>query len=291
MNVLSLFDGMSCGRIALERAGIPVDAYYASEVDKYAIKVSGHNYPDIVQLGDVTKWKEWNIDWSSIDLLIGGSPCQSFSNSGEKLGFDDPRGQLLLCYLEIRDHILSLNPKLKWFIENVPMKSEHLNKFNEYVGASPVVINSSLVSALHRKRLYWCNWSFDLPEDRCIYLKDILVKYATNWLTDKAINRLDVINKRAKEKGLGYKDCILTGDDKYLNLDANYFKGADGKRGVINQNGRLRMLTPVECERLQCVKDGYTDCVSNTQRYKMLGNGWTVDVVAHIFENLLENND
>lgn len=122
MKVLSLFDGMSCGRIALERAGITVDAYYAAEIDKHAVKVSQANWPDIVHLGDVTKWKEWSIDWASIDLLIGGSPCQGFSFAGKQLAFDDPRSKLFFVYVDILNHIRNVNPSVKFMLENVKMK-------------------------------------------------------------------------------------------------------------------------------------------------------------------------
>lgn len=127
MNILSLFDGMSCGRIAAERAGLKVDKYYASEVDKHAIKVSQANWPDIVHLGDVTKWREWQIDWAGIDLLIGGSPCQGFSFAGKQLAFDDPRSALFFVYVDILNHIRSLNPEVKFMLENVKMKKEHLS--------------------------------------------------------------------------------------------------------------------------------------------------------------------
>ena len=134
MVVLSLFDGISCGQIALERAGIKVDKYYASEVDKYAITVTQANYPDTIQLGDVTKWREWDIDWGGIDLLIGGSPCQGFSFAGKQLAFDDPRSKLFFVYVDILNHIRSLNPDVKFLLENVKMKKEHLAVITEQLG-------------------------------------------------------------------------------------------------------------------------------------------------------------
>ena len=141
MNVLSLFDGISCGQVALERAGIEVDNYYAAEVDKYAIKVTQANYPNTIQLGDVTKWREWDIDWSSIDLLIGGSPCQGFSFAGKQLAFDDPRSALFFEYLNILNHIKAVNPGVKFMLENVRMKKEHLNVITNLLGVEPVFIN------------------------------------------------------------------------------------------------------------------------------------------------------
>ena len=336
MNVLSLFDGMSCGQVALERAGVVVDNYYSSEIDTYAMQIAEKNYPDTVFLGDVTKWREWDIDWSSIDLILAGSPCQAFSVAGGQAGFDDERGKLFFVMKDIIQHCQEANPDVKWLVENVRMKKEFLDIFSEHLGVEPLFINSSHFSALNRPRYYWSNfvWSerksaadmkecsccgdpfcdehnrhfFEcacigvseeenivslsdtlahrLPEPSEAVLDDILEEAREDmpWLSETAVERLKRINKRAKEKGLGYKDCILTGKDRYLNLDASYYKGCDGKRGVIYQDGRLRMLTPLEAERLQTLPEGYTSGVSNTQRYKMIGNGFTVEVVRHILK-------
>ncbi|MEO9497686.1 MAG: DNA (cytosine-5-)-methyltransferase [Vibrio splendidus] len=302
MKVLSLFDGMSCGQIALNRIGIKPDVYYASELDKYAIKVTQANYPNTVKLGDVTKWREWDIDWASIDLLIGGSPCQGFSFAGKQLAFDDPRSKLFFVYVDILNHIKSVNPNVKFMLENVKMKKEYLAVISEQLGVEPVFINSALVSAQNRQRYYWCNWEVEQPEDRGIVLADILEADGTGFI---------------KSHG-EYKER----SEKSQCIDANYHKGADnhGQRTLIgarfnrkdglgseiykafslnasdwrglNRNqtqtavvtgADYRKLTPIECERLQTVPDNYTNHVSNTQRYKMLGNGWTVDVIAHIF--------
>lgn len=201
MNILSLFDGISCGRVALERAGIKVDKYYASEIDKYAIKISEKNYPDIIQLGDVAKWKEWDIDWSSIDLLIGGFPCQAYSMAGKQLGINDARGQLFFRYVEILNHILKNNPNIKFLAENVKMKQEFQNMISENLGVQPIEINSSLLSAQNRKRLYWTNIAnVTQPEDKHIMLKDIVHEYSQ-------VDR-----------------------DKALCIDANYYKGGNLKQ-------------------------------------------------------------
>jgi DNA (cytosine-5)-methyltransferase 3A len=141
MNVLSLFDGISCGMVALERAGIKVDKYYASEIDKYAIQISKKNYPNIIQLGDITKWQEWDIDWANIDLLIGGSPCQGFSFSGKMLNFEDPRSKLFFVFVDILNHIKQLNPNIKFLLENVRMKQEWQDVINKHLGVKPVLIN------------------------------------------------------------------------------------------------------------------------------------------------------
>ena len=268
MNVLSLFDGMSCGRIALKKAGIKIDKYYACEIDKFAVKVSKANYPDIIHLGDVKDltWNDLTLHSHlrpKIDLLIGGSPCQGFSFAGNHNvpDFDDPRSKLFFEFVRLMDET-----KPKWFLlENVRMKEESQDIISRYMGVQPQEINSSLVSAQNRKRLYWTNIPFTVPEDRGIMLKDII--------EDGLVDR-----------------------DKAHCLDANYFKGGNlksyfekSRRQLVFSNKdylEWRKLTPLECERLQTVPEGYTAHVSNTQRYKMLGNGWTVDVVAHIFKNL-----
>ena len=356
MNVLSLFDGISAGQVALERAGINVTNYYASEIDKYAIKVTMANYPDTIQLGDVTKWREWDIDWSSIDLLIGGSPCQGFSFAGKQLAFDDPRSALFFVYVDILNHIKSVNPNVKFMLENVKMKKEYLAVISEQLGVEPVFINSALVSAQNRQRYYWANWEFGQPEDKGIVLADILecgvVDRSKAHCIDanyhKGGNPEQYFNKSRRQLvfGAAYnrKDGLGKELDKAYSLNASDWRGLNrnqtqtavvmrpaaivgrkldenGKRNdSLNQKpvqclevqshdksrclstvakdtvvsplapGRYeppytyRKLTPTECERLQTFPDGYTARVSNTQRYKALGNSWTVDVVAHIFK-------
>lgn len=458
MNVLSLFDGMSCGRIALDRANIKVDKYYASELDKYAIKVSQANYPDIEHLGDVTNWRQWDIDWN-IDLLIGGSPCQGFSFAGKQLAFDDPRSALFFVYVDILNHIKSINPNVKFMLENVRMKKEFLAIITEQVGVEPIFINSALVSAQNRQRYYWCNWDVEQPEDKGVLLKDIILSesdvHESMMHTNKAINYMSQGNEKWTQAGSCRADRYTQSvdKDKAFTLTANFYKGVpynyfkcqerpcepkvlmyqkgrgnnpggirakdgkapclsanswehnnfitksrrqqvlcgamrgryivDGKRAdnkvdsmagkteqrieirddektnclttvqkdnlviksvndnkrvkVITENDRgyrphrgdvkstgiselgrimkhnsttdalttshqpklalnddiknlqYRKLTPIECERLQTVPDNYTNHVSNTQRYKMLGNGWTVDVIAHLFKNITCN--
>lgn len=413
MNVLSLFDGISCGRVALERAGIKVDKYYASEIDKYAIQVSQKNYPDIIQLGDVTKWRDWDIDWSSIDLLMGGSPCQGFSNAGKGLNFEDPRSALFFVFVDILNHIKTFNPNIKFLLENVKMKKEWVNVISEYVGVEPVEINSCLVSAQNRQRYYWTNIAkIEQPQDKHIYLKDILITsntirlpeygnenksrpltchYSNNFggwydrINDPNPNKQQIdilvepleICDYVKEKldefynKNGYvpkcfnayncreiKDksptltnscgsqtssatCLILENIKFLNekniqhpmrefgskgkilsdkdeksntltasmgtgggnglyyaeqkTGKNVFEVKDKKIKIYDKEYKIdlddgfwcfRKLTPVECERLQTLPDNYTDGISNSQRYKCLGNGWTVDVITHIFKNL-----
>lgn len=283
MNVLSLFDGMSCGRIALERAGVSVTNYFASEIDKHAIKVAMHNYPDTQQLGDVTKWREWNLP--QIDLLIGGSPCQGFSFAGKQLAFDDPRSALFFEYVNILNRIKSLNPNVKFLLENVKMKKEHLTVISRMLDVEPVFINSNLVSAQNRQRYYWCNWDVSQPEDKEIYWCDIMLRDAKGCMfySEKSFKWLFKSEKR-KNSYIEYTDKSKI---KMQMVEASHHKGYSNQRcfGVVDGN-ITRYIHPIECERLQTVPDNYTSCVSNTQRYKMLGNGWTVDVVAHIFSGL-----
>ena len=323
MNVLSLFDGISAGQVALERAGISVTNYYAAEIDKYAIKVTMANYPNTIQLGDVTKWREWDLDWSSIDLLIGGSPCQGFSFAGKQLAFDDPRSALFFVYVDILNHIRSVNPNVKFLLENVRMKKEYLAVISEQLGVEPVFINSSLLSAQNRQRYYWANWEFGQPEDKGIVLSDIIedgfvdrdksycidANYYKGGNPEQYFNksrrqlvfcgamrgRYVVDGKRQDHKqltaGLTKQRIEVRYDGKSNALttvgkDNVVVYGADGSPHYDLSEITYRKLTPIECERLQTFPDGYTARVSNTQRYKALGNSWTVDVVAHIFKSL-----
>lgn len=338
MNALGLFDGMSCGRIALDRTGIKVNNYYASELDKYAVKVTQDNWPNTTQLGDVTKWREWNIDWASIDLLIGGSPCQGFSFAGKQHAFDDPRSALFFEYVNILNHIRIVNPNVKFLLENVKMKKEYLDIISSYLGVEPVFINSALVSAQNRQRYYWANWDFEEPEDRGILLNNVLENKPMEYtlMSDKFIQRqsgrkclVDIDKPKAVNLSsmeyvkngrqgdyiacdtdgtptlikcgsmIGRKINPSTGKRDDYNTDLKTVQRLelrdDNKTGTlttvqkdnyISDTKGYRKLTTIECERLQTVPDNYTSCVSNTQRYKMLGNGWTVDVIAHIFKQL-----
>jgi len=370
INVLSLFDGLSCGQVALERAGIEVGNYYASEIDKYAIQITQNNYHNTVQLGDVTNWQEWSIDWSSIDLLIGGSPCQGFSFAGKQLNFEDSRSKLFFVYVDILNHIKKYNPNVKFLLENVKMKKEYLDVISQHLGVNPVFINSALVSAQNRQRYYWSNWKFEQPEDKNISLKDIVLEntwtdanksfcidanYFKGGNVEQYYNKsrrqqvfdiikeyivpfdktLQILDKEVEAGKVGYfrkdsqanrvyyihnKAVTLCGDagggaakmgqylfgcitpdrvekrqcgQRFNEGNKFYTLTAQDKHGILIE-GYIRKLTPIECERLQTLKDNYTCGVSNTQRYKALGNGWTVDVISHIFKSLkeeLENNN
>ena len=317
LNVLSLFDGISAGMVALERAGIPVDNYFASEIDKYAIQISKKNYPNIIQLGDVRDWRSWDLP--EIDLLIGGSPCLGFSRAGAGLNFNDPQSKLFFEYVDILNYY---KPKF-FLLENVKMKSEWSEIITSYIGVEPILINSALLSAQNRERLYWTNIpNVVQPEDRHIYLKDIVLDdvyptvihniyggfkektvrtfddksptvrtprgggHVPSFVkrdllhSEKAIQYMD----RAVKDGRTHWDFSLHGDirnDKSQAVVSNFFKGVP--YNVFKDWDCIRKYHPIETERLQTFPDGYTEGVSNTQRYKVLGNSWTVDVVAHIF--------
>jgi len=277
MNVLSLFDGMSCGQIALEKAGIKVDNYFASEIDKHAIKVTQANYPNTKHIGDVTQVK--GADLPKIDLLIGGSPCQGFSFAGKRLNFEDQRSKLFFEFVRILEEC-----KPKYFLlENVKMKKEFQDIISKYLGVLPIEINSNLVSAQNRKRLYWTNIKIaSMPDDKGCVVSDIVEKI----VSDKY--NLSVLAQAKIEKySKGYK---TTGKAPTLTTELAHSTGSNITPKLIKEIGKNRRATPVECERLQTVPDNYTSMVSDTQRYKMLGNGWTVDVIAHIFKGLLNEN-
>lgn len=291
LKVLSLFDGISCGRVALERAGFEIDTYYASEIDGYAMKISNNNYPEIVQLGDIRYISEEILDSiMPIDIVIGGSPCQDLSNykydRGEVSGLNGEKSGLFYDYIRILKYV-----KPKYFLlENVAsMEDKWKDLMSEIIGVQPIMINSSLVCAAERKRLYWTNIpNVVQPEDRYIVLKDIVVdaknvpdKY---WYTKYQIT---VHDGNVKVKATIHLNGHRQSKEVY-NLDhkCNTLL-CDGNGGnlvkKIYQDNRVRKLLPLEYERLQTLPDYYTDCVSDSRRYTAIGNGWTVDVISHIF--------
>jgi len=294
MNVLSLFDGMACGRIALDRCGITPRRYFASEIDKYAIQIARKNWPDIVHIGNVqdVMWPE-TFDGEKIDLLIGGSPCQGFSFAGKQLNFDDPRSKLFFEYVRL---LKEAQPR--WFLlENVRMKQESQDVISEMLGVAPVAINSSLVSAQNRYRLYWTNIPFDMPADKGLVMRDILdapqdftvmsnrfIERQKNKSQKERASGLILAGHAADIKGHGYNRRVYHPEGKAPSLCAASGGNLEPKTAV--SETAWRKLTPIECERLQTVPDNYTEGVSNSQRYRMLGNGWTVDVVAHILAGI-----
>lgn len=291
LRVLSLFDGISCGMVALERVGIPIEKYYASEIDEYAMKISNKNYPEIIQLGDVRNVTEEILDSiMPIDIIIGGSPCQDLSNykydRGEVTGLNGEKSGLFYEYIRILKYV-----KPKYFLlENVAsMEDKWKNLMSEIIGVQPIMINSALVCAAERKRLYWTNIpNVSQPEDKCIVLKDIVVdaKDVPNkyWYTKYPIT---VHDGDVKVKATIHLNGHRQSKEVYgLNHKCNTLL-CDGNGGnlvkKICQDGRVRKLLPLEYERLQTLPDYYTDCVSDSRRYTAIGNGWTVDVIAHIF--------
>ena len=264
MKVLSLFDGMSCGQIALQRLGIDVEKYVASEIDKYAISVAKKNFPNMIHVGDVRDVKVTE----HFDLIMFGSPCQGFSFAGNNLNFDDPRSKLFFEAVRILEKAKAINPNVKFLMENVRMKKDSEQVITDLLGVEPIAINSRIFSAQSRYRLYWTNLEVgEIPKDKGIVLKDIL------------------------------EDDYITDRDKSHCIDANYFKGGNLKsyfekhrRQLVFSKDGERKLTPLECERLQTVPDNYTNHVSNTQRYKMIGNGWTIDTICHLLGSLDNKN-
>lgn len=423
MKVLSLFDGMSCGQIALKELGITPEVYYASEIDRFAIAQTQLNFPNTVQLGDVTKWREWDVDWSSVDLLLAGSPCQGFSFAGKQLAFDDPRSALFFVFIDILNHIRAVNPGVKFLLENVNMPKVHREVIDRYIGILPARINSNLVSAQNRDRWYWSNirtsteglfgeLATDIPQpkDRGLLLRDILdpevderyylektkfdfqgmsisgksrtlrvsgkssqsdkhncdiikidkkgkikpnqdkascftagahsggnhsdmdlicvamrgrnpenpssrtkgnptvqrlepnLSGKTNCLTsvgkDNLVMQINKIKERGAKKRFYLNENHTTGD-KWVNKN---YRPLDGKgnalltcshkgnrangMSLVPEEHRIRRLTPMEATRLQTIPDWYKWECSDTQQYRMLGNGWTVEVIKHILKYL-----
>lgn len=271
MNILSLFDGIGCGRIALDRASVSVDKYYASEIDSSAIRVS---HPDSIQLGDVNNWRDWNLD--HVDILMGGNPCESFSSIGEGGAFDDARGKLFWVY---RDILQAYKPKY-FLLENVRMKQEYRDIISSCLGVDCVEINSSLVSGQNRKRLYWTNIPFTMPQDKGITLDSVI-----NHDTYEGLIKESTWIKRVPPELPKYcdpynKKSITSNKSTTLRTNVN-----NGNMWVRTAKG-YRNLTVTECELLQTVTPGYTKGVSPSVAKKLLGKGWTVDVIAHILRGL-----
>lgn len=273
MNVLSLFDGISCGQLALQRAGIAVDRYYASEIDESAIRVTMRNFPSTVQLGDVRRVSECMLP--RIDLLIGGSPCQGFSFAGKRMNFDDPRSMLFFEYVRILNEV---SPKC-FFLENVVMSKKSSDVISNHLGVGPVEINSSLFSAQNRRRLYWTNIPIpELPASCEATVSSIKEKVVDKkyYLSERALTTLKKYHNGKPTTG---KSPTLTGE-------LAHSWGYNISPALVAEIGENRRATPMECERLQTIPDGYTSGESDTKRYRMITNGWTVNVVAHIFSGI-----
>lgn len=251
INVLALCDGMSCGQIALTELGVPINRYYASEIDKFAIKQTQYNFPRTIQLGNIENWKEWDIDFKGIDLILAGTPCQGFSFAGKQLAFDDPRSRLFFVFVDIFNHIRKLNPNVKFLLENVNMKKSHLGVISRYTGVFPVRINSNLVSAQNRDRWYWTNAKtkqvglfgevysdIPQPKGRGILLRDILEKDVDekSYLSDKGLSGMINHKETNQNKGNGFGASYSDGNSKANAILSRYYK--DGKEQLIIQLGR-----------------------------------------------------
>lgn len=281
MNVLSLFDGISCAQVALQKLNIKVNNYYSSEINKNAIKVTQHNFPNTIQLGDITKIKANYLP--KIDLIIGGSPCQGFSKSGKQLNFQDDRSKLFFEFVRL---LKECKPKY-FLLENVKMKKEYEDVISKFLNVNPILINSSLVSAQNRLRLYWSNLSIKQPLNKNIFTKDIIdLKSKYEYLYD-----WETISRHYSKNYVSFD--FRTPMDKsqfrrasYLNNKHVILTCAD-PAFILCEDNRIRKTTLIEQERLQTLPDNFTNIISNSARHKCLGNSFTVDVIVHILKSIL----
>jgi DNA-cytosine methyltransferase len=340
MNVVSLFNGMNTGRQALENVSIKVDKYYSSEIKPYAIELTQHHFPDTIQVGDVTKWREWNIDWQSIDLILSGSPCQDLSAAGKRAGINGSKSSLFFVFVEILEHIKSLNPKVLFLQENVGSASKlDVGIMSRALGVYPVRINSSLVTAQLRDRYYWSNirtkeTMFDVvtdipqPKDRGIMFKDIITSGTTDaekssCLMEGTISKNTFKNNESKEAQDYLKKrnskmfiTLIYEENNQIRCKTNTLKGYDvvtendcldlsfptskTRRGRVTKgkspclmesnnnlysykDGIVRIVNQIEMERLQGLPDGYTSILSKSKAGSLLGDGWTLPIIEHIF--------
>jgi len=278
LNVVSLFNGMNTGRVALENQGFKVNKYYSSEIKTYAIELTQHHYPDTIQVGDVTKWREWNTDWKSIDLVLSGSPCQDLSSAGKRAGINGKKSSLFFVFIEILEHIKSLNPNVIFFQENVGSANKlDIGIMSRALGVYPVRFNSQLVTAQLRDRYYWTNirtkqTMFDVvvdiphPKDRGIILKDIL----TSGYSDR--------NKSLCLLEGYYSKRPFKSFEKYM---TRYNMGM--LPIVFESQTEVRTYNKIEMCRLQGFKDNYCETISEAKAASLLGDGWTLPIVEHIF--------
>jgi DNA (cytosine-5)-methyltransferase 3A len=336
MNVLSLFNGMNTGRQALENVGVKVNKYYSSEIKPYAIELTQYHFPDTIQVGDVTKWKEWDIDWKNIDLVLSGSPCQDLSAAGKRAGINGSKSSLFFVFVDILEHIKKLNPKVLFLQENVGSANKlDVGIMSRALGVYPVRLNSSTVTAQMRDRYYWTNIKtkktmFDLivdipePIDKKIFLKDILEngysdKNKSMCLLESNSRPLSTPSKMARRYfEIGMANLIFKDEQTYLRVkeatkigfvdianneavDLSY-PTSKTRRGrsmkdksncllrnneyFVFQNDDIRYFTQTELERLQGFKDGYTSILTRNQAACLLGDGWTLPIIEHIFSFL-----
>lgn len=298
INVLALCDGMSGGHIALTELGVPINRYYASEIDKFAIKQTQHNFPRTIQLGNIENWREWDIDFKSIDLILAGTPCQGFSFAGKQLAFDDPRSRLFFVFVDILNHIRKLNPDVKFLLENVNMKKSHLEVISRYTGVFPVRINSNLVSAQNRDRWYWTNVKtkqvglfgevysdIPQPKDRGILLRDILEKDVDEkyYLSDKGLSGMINHKETNQNKGNGFGFSCSDGNSKSNTILSRYYKDGKEQTICVAQRGRnpdnptsRKAGLPTE-QMLEPNLTGKTNCLSTVAKDNLilqLGRGF-----------------
>jgi DNA (cytosine-5)-methyltransferase 3A len=307
MNILSLFDGMSCGQLALNRASVHYDKYYASEIEKNSIKVTQHNFPNTIQLGDVSKVNGKDLD--KIDLIMGGSPCQSFSFAGKMKGMatkDEKEILSLESYLSLKEagfefegqsylfweyvRLLKETNPTYFLLENVMMKDYWKKVISDTLGVEPIMINSNLVSAQDRKRLYWTNIpNVGQPDDIGLHLRDIMEESVADKynITERFYKKKEGTLSYSKSRG-----NIRPPERKSKTLTTSgHGISNSGSTNIKLSDDYLRIPTPLECERLQTVPDNYTNVgLLDSHRYKMLGNGWTVNVISHIFKNIQNEN-
>jgi DNA-cytosine methyltransferase len=331
MNVLSLFNGMNTGRQALENVGIKVDKYYSSEIKPYAIELTQHHFPDTIQVGDVTKWREWDIDWKNIDLVLSGSPCQDLSAAGKRAGITGKKSSLFFTFVDILEHIKALNPKVLFLQENVGSASKlDVGIMSRALGVYPVRINSSLLTAQLRDRYYWSNirtkeTMFDVvtdipqPKDKNIMFKDIITDGFVD--RDKTGCLMESISRvQHTDRGIKTREKfgvpIIYIENKELRIKTNTAKGFDvvtendcidlsfptstTRRGRVTKgkspclmessnnlysykDGIVRTVNKVEMCRLQGFPDNYCDILTTAKAGSLLGDGWTLPVIEHIF--------
>lgn len=308
IKVLSLFDGISCGRVALERAGIEVETYYASEIDESAISISRANYSNIIQLGDIKEITYETVrNLGLIDLVIGGSPCQGLSSSnvwlkdGEYGVNGTGKSNLFWDYVRVLQYIKRINPNVNFLLENVGSASkEDREIINKVLNVEGIKFNSQLLSAQNRNRIYWTNIEFNIPQNRKdLYLQDLLESFVEDkyYLTQKMYDCIMSPGTKGWQSGKMEIDLQIA---RPLTATMHKMHRADTDNYVSTEykpveKTNVRRLTPLECERLQTLPDNYTHIgvingkekvISDTKRYIAIGNGWTVDVIAHIFKGL-----
>jgi DNA-cytosine methyltransferase len=318
MKVLSLFNGMNTGRQALENVGIKVDKYYSSEIKPYAIELTQHHFPDTIQVGDVTKWRDWDIDWKNIDLVLSGSPCQDLSAAGKRAGINGKKSSLFFTFVDILNHIKELNPNVLFLQENVGSASKlDVGIMSRALGVYPVRINSSLVTAQLRDRYYWSNirtkeTMFDIvtdipqPKDKGIMFKDIITggrvervkALALLEQTEKSFGHKDRLSEKAQIYLKGREkfgvNLIYVESDKHTCLNTGSGRGGTqrylkhrnettGMVTLIQENEIVRTVNKVEMCRLQGFPDDYCDILTTAKAGSLLGDGWTLPIIEHIF--------